>query len=150
MSNDLVEVVYVSAAVRPFSADELRELLRVARTNNGRVGVTGMLVYAQCSFLQVLEGRPDDVMRVFERIQHDRRHYRVLRMFSTPKPERHFGDWTMGFADASPETVATPGFNDFFRVGFSKALYDAEEADKVRSLAHQFRLGRWRQCVSAD
>jgi hypothetical protein len=123
--------------------------LTVARRNNLRAGVTGMLVHIEGSFLQVLEGRPDAVTTIYERIQRDARHHRLLRLFNTPKTERSFAQWTMGFVEPSPSDIPLLGFNDFFRSGLANAHFSASDADKVRDLAHQFRLGRWRQQVSA-
>ena len=50
------QVVYASAAVEAFSEVQLVQLLARARTNNERLGVTGLLLYDEGSFLQVLEG----------------------------------------------------------------------------------------------
>ncbi|MES2308187.1 MAG: BLUF domain-containing protein [Verrucomicrobiota bacterium] len=44
-----IQLVYVSAATKPFSLIELRELLSKARKNNTSVGVTGLLLYHQNS-----------------------------------------------------------------------------------------------------
>ena len=52
----MFHLVYVSSAVRPFSKSELVELLNVTRDNNSRLGVTGMLLYRDGNFMQVLEG----------------------------------------------------------------------------------------------
>lgn len=50
------QAIYSSAAVEPFIDSALAELLALARLNNGRLGVTGMLLYHDGSFLQALEG----------------------------------------------------------------------------------------------
>jgi len=52
----LIQLIYVSAATNRFNPAELRELLRLARLKNQQLDVTGMLLYHEGSFLQVLEG----------------------------------------------------------------------------------------------
>jgi hypothetical protein len=108
-----------------------------------------MLIHAEGSFLQVLEGPADAVQKTFERIERDPRHHQVLRLFNAAKTERSFAEWTMGFTEPTKATLALPGFNDFFRAGLARAAFTPSDADKVRDLAHQFRLGRWRQHVRA-
>jgi hypothetical protein len=145
---DLTELVYASAATTPFSTAELRTLLTKARVNNAALGVTGILIHVNGSFLQVLEGPADTVETLFGRIGRDSRHHRVLRLFAAPKTERSFGDWTMGFAESSPATQSIAGFNDFFRAGLARAHFDAGDADRARGVLDEFRKGRWRQHLS--
>ena len=54
----LVSLSYVSSAVRKLDDHELLEVLRVARKNNERLGVTGMLLYHDGNFMQILEALP--------------------------------------------------------------------------------------------
>ncbi|HPB31711.1 MAG TPA: BLUF domain-containing protein, partial [Candidatus Sumerlaeota bacterium] len=60
MSNtsNLIHLIYCSAAARPFSHKALTDLLGIARIHNARYGLTGMLLYSDGSFFQVLEGDP--------------------------------------------------------------------------------------------
>jgi hypothetical protein len=41
----MIQYIYVSSSVKPFSNEELLELLGKSRENNERLGITGMLVY---------------------------------------------------------------------------------------------------------
>ncbi len=54
-------LVYVSSATRPFSGEDLRALLETCRKDNAELGVTGMLLYKDGNFMQVLEGDEDAV-----------------------------------------------------------------------------------------
>ena len=53
---ELVHCIYASASTVSFTKDEITELLAIAQRNNGALGVTGMLLYEDGSFFQVLEG----------------------------------------------------------------------------------------------
>lgn len=61
-------LVYVSSAVVPFSKAELLSLLTKSRENNSKVGLTGLLIYKDGSFMQVLEGEETAVLATHERI----------------------------------------------------------------------------------
>lgn len=93
----LVQVVYISSATKVFEAGELDRLLEGARRRNERSGVTGVLLYDDYSFLQVLEGTPDAVQRTVERIKRDPRHAGMTVVQDQPIAERDFCDWSMAF-----------------------------------------------------
>ena len=50
------QLVYVSAATHAFTKSELLELLNKARANNQRLGITGLLLFKDGDFIQLLEG----------------------------------------------------------------------------------------------
>ena len=52
---DLIHLVYVSVATKPLAREELLALLAVARRINEPLGVTGILLYVDETFFQVLE-----------------------------------------------------------------------------------------------
>lgn len=107
-------IVYVSAATKPFSKSELLELLAKARENNQRLGVTGLLLYKDGDFIQLLEGEASAVKALFSTIQRDSRHACSTVLTEGEAEGRLFSDWSMGFRDLSdPEVQATPGYSQF-------------------------------------
>lgn len=145
---DLVQCIYMSAAVRPFDADALKALLAKARAHNERDGLSGMLLYAGGSFFQVLEGPAAAVDATYRRIQADSRHDALVMLVRERVKERSFADWTMGFYEASSEDVrAIPGLNDFLQARSTAS--DDRSGDRARELLRAFRSGRWRRKVNA-
>ena len=55
----MLQMIYTSAATKPISPKELQELLVISRRNNIRDGITGMLLFEDGTFLQVLEGEEE-------------------------------------------------------------------------------------------
>ena len=144
--SSLIHCVYCSAATRPFAAADLAELLLLARQNNARVGLTGMLLYAEGAFFQVLEGPAEAVDALYSKIELDTRHAKMTKIIQEPIRRRVFDEWTMGFSAMSREEMETiPGTNDFFRQGKCFADLDAGRAKKLLAA---FRSGRWRQMLS--
>ena len=107
-------LVYVSIANEQLSEQLLLELLEVSRRNNARRNVTGMLLYKDQRFLQVLEGSQPTVLEIYSRILHDPRHRDAVVLIQGEEQEREFGDWSMAFQNLDDETArSTPGFSPF-------------------------------------
>jgi Sensors of blue-light using FAD len=70
----MYQMIYVSEATEQFQPGDPQKMLDVARSNNLIVGVTGMLVFRNGQFLQVLEGGPTAVISTYDRIAADSRH----------------------------------------------------------------------------
>ena len=70
----MYQIIYASEATESFSSDQLAELLATARRRNRINRLTGMLVFCNQQFLQLLEGDPADVIATYDRIAHDPRH----------------------------------------------------------------------------
>lgn len=142
MSSELVQCIYASAARHEFGTEALSDLLHVARTNNARLGLTGMLLYAEGSFFQVLEGPVDVVHALYAKIEQDPRHDQMTMIICEPIPKRSFDAWTMGFCAVSGDDLAgLAGVNDFFGQDRKRVGVDAGRA---RKLLAAFRDGRWR------
>ena len=88
---NLIHLIYVSTAVQEFSAEDLLQLLDQARTKNARLGLTGMLLYTENNFFQVLEGEPAVVDELFQTISHDERHMKMVTIIREPISKRSFG-----------------------------------------------------------
>jgi hypothetical protein len=143
MPLSLIHCIYASAAARPFSTSDLAELLRSSRERNARLGLTGMLLYAEGSFLQVLEGAGASVDALVGKIEADPRHEQVTVIIREPIARRAFSDWSMGFYAATrSELDGIAGVNDFFGGARTLAQVDAGRAQKLLA---GFRDGRWRK-----
>lgn len=131
-NGEWVELVYVSSAKRLLDDAELVALLETSRANNSRDGISGMLVYHEGSFLQVLEGPVDAVEAAYRRIGIDDRHRNLIRLRRRVIERRSFPDWSMGFVRPSREDLmAVPGANDFFAEGRCLAEVDDGQARRL-------------------
>ena len=68
--------------------------LNAARTRNISLDVTGMLMLADETFCQILEGSFENVNGLLERIKRDRRHSNVRLLQRQAIRTRSFPDWT--------------------------------------------------------
>ncbi|ABK45044.1 BLUF domain protein [Magnetococcus marinus MC-1] len=109
----MIQLVYVSSSVRLFTKDELIGILEVSRTHNQSKGITGILLYANGNFLQLLEGEKKDVDALYEKITQDKRHRGCIKLFAKDATSRLFPDWSMGFRELSKDECDTKkGYSD--------------------------------------
>lgn len=115
----LYRLLYVSKPTTPAGPErnaEIADILRAARANNARMGVTGALVHSDNWFGQVLEGPQSAVDRVFQTIQDDPRHRAVRVMELARIEQRAFAHWAMGevqdFAPAQFDLVVRQVLRD--------------------------------------
>ncbi len=139
---DLIHLIYNSVATGSQPQQEVRDILTKSRTNNAASQVTGMLLLAEGSFFQVLEGPSAAVEETFARVCADPRHTRVTVIIREPIARRAFSEWTMGLASLTSEDLrSTEGLNDLFQ---SAQVLEAIDPGRARKLLEAFKNGRWR------
>ncbi|MFD2785818.1 BLUF domain-containing protein [Hymenobacter rubripertinctus] len=119
LSPPLFRLVYHSQATHALRPAALNALLEKARAHNQYRLLTGLLLYADEQFMQVLEGPDPALSALYEEIKTDPLHHHVRTLHYAPIRRRAFPDWRMGFAQLSGETFrqatgfltleATPG-----------------------------------------
>lgn len=140
----LTLLAYASIAKHLFSHDELIALLDHARKSNANIGVTGMLLYVEGSFFQVLEGERAKVDTLYAKISGDARHHQVMKLIEEDIAERCFNDWSMGYAQVTREELASiPGMSDFLTRQASP--FTDIKAPRARMLLEAFREGKWQR-----
>ena len=138
----LIRCIYASLAVPNFKEDELPLLLERARHFNALHSLTGMLLYIEGNFFQVLEGEAEAVDALYTGIMRDPRHTRVTLIIREPIAQRDFSEWTMGFSVVDRlDAGQVIGENDFFR---KASCIDNLDAGRAKKLLAAFRNGRWR------
>ena len=90
-------ICYISDSIEHESVDKLKTLYLKARANNQKYNITGVLIYNNQNFLQVLEGEEAIVNATYERIKFDRRHKNIFEVINTYIDERIFEDYNFGF-----------------------------------------------------
>lgn len=115
------QLAYCSIATPGFTPEVLDAILVTARRHNGRHGLTGVLMYSNRQFFQILEGDRSSVSALMGRIAKDPRHKAVTIMWEGEVDERSFSDWSMGYA--GPQGI--PGRPDLQTVALPDLRRDA-------------------------
>ena len=143
---DLVHCIYCSVSTKDFSPADLATLLTECREKNSTAGLTGMLLYSDRTFFQVLEGDRPVVEALLRKLILDKRHERVTKIVLEPIEERLFAHWTMGYSKITKKELADiPGLNDFFARGRS---YMELGEGRAKTLLSAFKEGTWRLSLS--
>lgn len=124
------KLLYVSSTKRDMPEHELLVILEKARANNAALNVTGLLLYIDGGFLQVLEGERDALHHLYETIERDPRHWDTKLLIDEESP-RNFGRWSMGFKmlghevdDASLTGITTGAIQGLIQPGGAKPVLD--------------------------
>lgn len=130
--------VYLSRASNDFNENDIESIVEVSRRNNTRDGVTGMLLYKDRRFLQILEGDELTVKRIAARIELDGRHDELTVIFNGTMP-RLFSDWSMGYANLNTDLFKNhPAVLDYFRKTWCAESFQSAQT-RVRRLLLNMR-----------
>lgn len=121
-SGALHRIVYMSTAIGVLRAEELDRIYLRAKSANARAGITGLLLFYEGAFLQMLEGPSAGVISLVDRIRRDRRHGGLITLESRGVDERAFPESPMHF-------VAARNLSS----GEKQAFSDLRQAASVRS-----------------
>lgn len=105
----IYQLLYVSGATRSIDREGILEILSASRRNNAKAGITGMLLYADGAFIQVLEGERSVVRKLIDRIRTDGRHRNFMELAERDAAARAFPDWQMGFKELDPSATPDQG-----------------------------------------
>jgi hypothetical protein len=86
----MLQMLYVSGASAHMTDAGIKEILTASRRNNLRAGITGMLLWADGVFIQILEGEQEAVRALYRRIEQ-------------VADKRLFTEWSMGFKQLDAE-----------------------------------------------
>ncbi len=144
--DELLTIVYVSEETSVTDKEALNKLLEKSRIRNEKLDITGILLYDEGSFFQLLEGKPRPVRALYKKICADKRHRNIAKITEFKTREKSFSDWSMGYVDIRKEDLQSiEGMNDFFQN--SNSFHDLKDK-QVQKILEAFRLGKWRQKIT--
>ncbi len=99
-------LIYSSEAAPGLAPPELETMLAESRIRNSAHGITGVLIFVDGAFLQILEGEKADVLDLMERIEKDPRHSGIKVFYEQEVDTRAFASWSMAYLSPRREDVA--------------------------------------------
>ena len=139
----MIRINYLSQAAPNFSSIDLLSLLEQCQTNNRKLGLTGLLIFGNGTFLQVIEGEDHIVDALMEKISKDRRHTNFQILATFPIEERHYSDWSMGFEKLTEQTISeVPNLKNFTLSDFNPEYLSANDS-VIESLLERHRSSHW-------
>lgn len=95
----LSQLVYVSNRKPNCSNEEIEKILNSCKQNNPSLDITGVLLYSDSKFIQMVEGKSNVIMELYDKIKSDNRHDDVRMISYGPIKEKSFPSWHMGVRD---------------------------------------------------
>jgi hypothetical protein len=93
------QLIYTSRSTTEVTEEILLNILSVSQNKNHNLRISGLLVFGNGRFIQLLEGDKENVQDLFySTIQRDPRHTDVKVLLETESPNRCMPTWTMGFS----------------------------------------------------
>ncbi|CAM4264418.1 BLUF domain-containing protein [Gillisia hiemivivida] len=90
-------ISYVSSVNSNLTEDDILKVLKYTRNWNNEHGITGILLYSDGNFFQVLEGEKEILKSLLSRIIKDKRHTNVMVIFEKEGSETKFDDYQSDF-----------------------------------------------------
>lgn len=139
----LSQLIYISTATGDTLVNiehELQRLLEVSVRNNQAQGLTGMLLYANGGFMQVLEGEEAALQAAYARIAVDPRHKDLYLLAHEPITGRAFAQWHLGCRRLDLQGLrglpVPADFTAFVRHGFDETALQARPGVALEMLRH--------------
>lgn len=99
----IFQLLYFSEAVDGIGQSDLEDILQTSRRKNEAARISGLLLVNGGHFMQVLEGRREDVEALYEVIKADPRHRKVTTIYTVDQKQRQFQGWAMAHYEFRPD-----------------------------------------------
>lgn len=92
----LSQLVYVSNRKPNCTTEEIEKILASCKKNNPALNITGVLLYSDTKFIQLVEGDAKVITTLYDKIKLDARHSNPMMLSYGPIKEKSFPSWHMG------------------------------------------------------
>jgi hypothetical protein len=139
---ELWRILYQSTEAYEMDSSDMLKLLLDSRAYNAEHRITGLLIYRNRRFMQLLEGEREQLRALYSNITHDARHRDITLEIDGPGSTRMFSDWHMAFAEV-PKIRGKPVL--------AAVESDLEASDALRALSQDHVCAmRMLQFLGAD
>lgn len=119
-------LIYVSTAEENVDYSEILNILTHSWKYNHNSYISGMLLYDDRHFMQIIQGPILTIDKLYARIEHDSRHTNIKLIGEELLHERDCSGWGIGFYNKQEVADA---LYDAFHIGHGEALYDVNYTD---------------------
>jgi hypothetical protein len=138
--NKLYHISYVSTGCDGLRYEHIKEILESSNKNNETDEISGILIYCNKHFFQIIEGEKEKVEELFQKIAVDPRHDNVIKLQSGFIEQRHFETWNMGFKSYNKELKPLDDFNNEEFYSYVKSQMNGHPAVSLKILVDFFDL----------
>ena len=136
----LLQLVYVSNRKSNCPQEEIDKILNSCEENNPRLNVTGVLLYTDQKFIQLVEGDARVITDLYDKIKDDSRHSNTMMISLGPIKEKSIPCWNMASRSISGsrfDYIST--ITDTDKIVFDKILNgESENGERVLDILKKF------------
>lgn len=133
---EVYHLLYVSEAPDSLNYSDLLEILKVARDFNGKNQISGVLIYRDGFFIQLLEGNKTKIDQLMNNIKKDPRNHSLRILIESESPERIFGEWSMAFIDGDLSINETSDLIELFELA---TQFNHTQKELIMPMLKKFR-----------
>jgi len=90
-------ISYVSTATKDLKQNEIEKILYSSEKQNNIDNITGLLLFSEGNFFQVIEGKKEDITKLYKKIENDSRHHNIIKLFQKPIHKEAFDGYKSDF-----------------------------------------------------
>lgn len=133
----LNRLIYCSHLKPGLSEKVVYDIVKEAKTNNEKNGITGILVFGANIFFQALEGDRDKLSVLLKKLYNDKRHENVELLDFTEITEKEFESWGMELKTLSQEA-------DEFLLKNNISQYNPYQFNSFQAYGFALAAKQWR------
>lgn len=96
------QLIFCSRPSVDLSQEDLLDIMVSAQEKNSSKQISGLLIFHNNKFFQLIEGAAEEVDSLFAKIKHDERHMGIETLLYQSSPSRVMPTWVMGFSSDMP------------------------------------------------
>ena len=108
---DLHIILYMSTMREDYSDERMEILLEEFTRDNKKNNITGFMLYYERNIIQCIEGRKEDIYRLYDNIENDPRHFLIIKLMDERISKRNFIDWDLAFKKITYEQFESFSLN---------------------------------------
>ncbi len=106
-------ISYVSTCDKNLKDIDIHNLLNFVKEHNNNNNITGILMYSEGNFFQIIEGEKKTIIDLFEKIKLDSRHYNIIKIFSRESSNKAFSEYDSSFIIVGDTLDSSTEFRSF-------------------------------------
>lgn len=107
-------ICYVSNCNSELKPIQIQELLSQTQAHNNQQKIKGLLLFSDGNFFQIIEGTPETIYLLWEKIQEDPRHHSIIKIFEEKVSTQPFDGYLCDFISEEDETLQNGGLKNIF------------------------------------
>ena len=127
-------ILYKSKAISTFQLADIQTMLNKSKRFNKANDITGLIIYYDAQFLQLIEGEEDQIKTLYDLILNDERHSDVETILSQPTNDTLWNKWSMAFYHFSDSEVDNNHLRLLLESNFTKVESDNKDSEILKVL----------------